>query len=75
VFQEAASYDAKTHQDLKVVSQPVTLKLPWASPGIRLFRPNSSTEAVERISGAQEIKLEIPDEVLLVEIQPPKATK
>jgi hypothetical protein len=30
---------------------------------------------VERISGAQEIKLEIPGEVLLVEIQPPKATK
>jgi hypothetical protein len=52
VFQEAASYDAKTHQDLEVLSQPVTLKLPWASPGIRLFRPNSSTEAVERISGA-----------------------
>jgi hypothetical protein len=75
VFQEAASYDAKTHQDLEVLSQPVTLKLPWASPGIRLFRPNSSTEAVERISGAQEIKLEIPGEVLLVEIQPPKATK
>ena len=75
LFQEAVSYDAKTHRDLPVASQPVTLKLPWASPEIRLFRPNASTEAVERASGAREIKLEVPDEVLLVEIRPPKASK
>ena len=75
LFQEAVSYDAKTHRDLQVASQPVTLKLPWASPEVRLFRPNSSTEAVERASGAREIKLEVPDEVLLVEIRPPNASK
>jgi hypothetical protein len=75
LFQEAVSYDAKTHKDLQVPPEPVTLKLPWASPEIRLFRPNSSTEAVERVSGAQEIKLEVPDEVLLVEIQPPRRAR
>jgi hypothetical protein len=75
LFQEAVSFDAKTHQDLQIASQPVTLKLPWASPEIRLFRPNSSAETAERVSAAREIKLEVADEVLLVEIQPPGATR
>ncbi|MGO8676913.1 MAG: hypothetical protein ACLQVX_13705 [Limisphaerales bacterium] len=75
LFQEAVSYDPKAHRDLRVPPEPVTLELPWISPEIRLFRPNSSPEAVERVSGAREIKLEVPDEVLLVEIQPPMAAK
>lgn len=75
LFHEAVSYDTKTRQDLSVPPEPVTLDLPWASPEIRLFRPNSSPEAVERVSGAREIKLQVPDEVLLIEIQPPRAAK
>ncbi len=75
LFQEAVSYDAKTHQDLPASPEPVTLRLPWTSPEIRLFRPNSSTDPVERVSGAREVKLEVPDEVMLVEIQPPKAAR
>ncbi len=75
LFQEAVSYDAKTHQDLQVSPEPVTLRLPWISPQIRLFRPNSSTDPVERVSGAREIKLEVPDEVMLVEIQTLKAAR
>jgi hypothetical protein len=72
LFQEAVSYDGKTHGDLEVPLQPVTLKLPWAAPEIRLFRPNSSIEPTERIAGSSEVRLEVPDEVLLVEIKPPK---
>ncbi|MGH7866341.1 MAG: hypothetical protein ACREP9_01645 [Candidatus Dormibacteraceae bacterium] len=75
LFQEAVSYDLRTRLDLDVQPQPVKLELPWISPEIRLFRPNSSTQEVKRVSGAREIELEVPDEVLLVEIQPPKAAK
>jgi hypothetical protein len=69
VFQEAVSYDAKTRSDLEVPLQPVTLKLPWASSEIRLFRPNRSSEPIEHIAVANEVMLQIPDEVLLVEIK------
>ena len=72
LFHEAVSYDAKTRGDLEVPLQPVTLKLPWTSPEIRLFRPNRSSEPIEHIAGANEVALQVPDEVLLVEVKPPK---
>jgi hypothetical protein len=72
LFQEAVSYDPKTRGDLEVPLQPVTLKLPWTSPEIRLYRPNRSSEPIEHIAGGNEATLQIPDEVLLVEIKPPK---
>ncbi|MGA2657527.1 MAG: hypothetical protein ABSH34_08405 [Verrucomicrobiota bacterium] len=72
LFEEAVSYDAKTRRDLEVPPVTVTLTLPWAAPEIRLFRPNASTEPTERIAASSEVKLEVPDEVLLVEIKPPQ---
>ncbi len=72
LFIEAVSYDSKARRDLKVSAQSVALKLPWTSPEIRLFRPNSSVEVLETITGSSEAKLQVPDEVLLVEITPPK---
>ncbi|MGO9200429.1 MAG: hypothetical protein ACLQM8_07805 [Limisphaerales bacterium] len=74
LFQEAASYDVKTHRDLGVPPAIVTLKLPWTAPEIRLFRPNDSAEPTERIAASSEVKLAVPDEVLLVEIKPPQQT-
>jgi hypothetical protein len=74
LFQEGVSYDAKAHRDLEVPPQPVTLKLPWTSSEIRLFRPNRSAEPEERIAGKSEIVLQVPDEVLLVKIKRSKET-
>jgi hypothetical protein len=74
LFQEADSYDAAAHRDLEAPLQPVTLKLPWAAPEILVFRPNTSIEPKQRVQGATEIRLETPDEVLLVEIKRPKET-
>ncbi len=70
LFQEAACYDAKTHRDLEVPPAAVTLSLPWTAPEIRLFRPNASAEPTERITKAAEIRLQVPDEVVLIEIKP-----
>ena len=75
LFQETVSYDPKTRGDLEVPSQPVTLKLPWTSPGVWLYRPNRSSEPTEHIAGSSEATLQVPDEVLLVEIKPPKHEK
>jgi hypothetical protein len=50
LFQEAASYDAKTRRDLEVPISTVTLKLPWTSPGIRLFRLNASADPAGRFA-------------------------
>jgi len=72
LFQEALSYEAKARRDLEVSLQPVTLKLPWTAPEIRLFRPNTSAAPTERIARSSEVRLEVPDEVLLVEIKPPQ---
>ena len=74
LFQEAASYDAKTRRDLEAPAVTVSLTLPWRAPGIRLFRPNASAEPTERIAASSEVKLAVPDEVLLVEIKPPQQT-
>jgi hypothetical protein len=70
LFQEAASYDAKIHRAPDVPLALATLSLPWTAPEIRLFRPNASAEPTERITLSSQAKLEIPDEVLLVEISP-----
>jgi hypothetical protein len=75
VFQEAVSYDAKTHQDLEVPAQQVTLELPWTAPEIQLFRPNSSAVPKESFADKREMTLEVSDEVLLVEIKPPRVLK
>ena len=74
LFQEAASYNAKTRRDLEVPPVTVSLKLPWTAPTIRLFRPNASVDPKEQIAGASEVSLAVSDEVLLVEIKPPSAT-
>jgi hypothetical protein len=74
LFQEAASYDAKTRRDLEVPPATVTLTLPWTAPQIRLFRPNASAGPTERIAASSEVELAVPDEVLLVEIKPPQQT-
>ncbi len=74
LFQEVAPYDAKTHRDLEVPQATVTLTLPWTAPEIRLFRPNASAEPTERLAASSQAKLEVPDEVLLVEIEPPQQT-
>jgi hypothetical protein len=74
LFQEAASYDAKTRRNLEVPPATVTLTLPWTAPEIRLFRPNDSAEPTERIAASSEVKLAVPDEVLVVEIKPPQPT-
>jgi hypothetical protein len=74
LFQEAASYDAKTRRNLEVPPATITLTLPWTAPEIRLFRPNDSAEPTERIAASREVKLAVPDEVLLVEIKPPQPT-
>ena len=71
LFQEAVSYDPKTRGDLEVPVQPITLKLPWTSPELRVFRPNSGAEPTARIAEASQVTLQVPDEVLLVEIRPP----
>ncbi|HEY5913828.1 MAG TPA: hypothetical protein VJA21_24835 [Verrucomicrobiae bacterium] len=71
LFQEAVSYDSKAHRDLEVPPQPVTLKLPWRAPEVRLYRPNSSIKPTEKREEVDEVKLEVPDEVLLVEIKRP----
>jgi ligand-binding sensor domain-containing protein len=71
LFQEAVSYDPKTRADLEVPVQSITLKLPWTSPELRVFRPNSGAEPTARIAGASQVALQVPDEVLLVEIKPP----
>jgi hypothetical protein len=72
IFQEAASYDAKTHRDLDPPATTVILSLPWTAPEIRLFRPNLSAEPTERLMTSSQAKLEVPDEVLLVEVIPPQ---
>jgi hypothetical protein len=74
LFQEAASYDAKTRRNLEVSRATVTLTLPWPAPEIRLFRPNDSAEPTERIAASSEVKLAVADEILLVEIKPPQPT-
>ncbi len=72
LFQEAVSYDSKAHRDLEVPPQPVTLKLPWRACEVRVYRPNSSAEPTGKFERVDEVKLEVPDEVLLAEIRPPK---
>jgi hypothetical protein len=54
LFQEGASYDTKTRGDLEVPLQPVTLKLPWISPGVRLYRPSRSSEPIGHFAGSSE---------------------
>ena len=73
LFQEAGSYDQKTQRDLEVPPVTVNLSLPWTASEIVVFRPNVSSEPKQRITQAGEIKLAVPDEVLLIEIRP--ATK
>ena len=70
LFQETVSYDAKTHRDLEVPLQPVTLKLPWTAPLIRLFCPNTSAEPAEEVASSREVRLQVTDALLLVEIKP-----
>jgi hypothetical protein len=59
----------KTRRDLMVQTQAVTLTLPWRAAEIHLFRPTSAIEPVKRLANVTGVKLEIPDEVLLVEIR------
>jgi hypothetical protein len=69
LFQEAVSYDVKERRDLVVEASPVTLTLQKPAR-IRIFRPNQSMEPTQAANVANKIKLEVPDEVLLVEIEP-----
>jgi hypothetical protein len=71
LFHEANSYDLKARHDIDVPAVSVTLKLPWTSSLVRLFRPNVSTAPVEQISKTKQVSLQVPDEVLLVEIKQP----
>jgi hypothetical protein len=70
LFQEAVSYDLKTRRDVDVLPQKVIVKLPWISPGIRVFRPNRTLEPTQSVEKASEVSLEVPDEVVLLEIKP-----
>lgn len=40
--------------DFVGVNTHLAPKLPWTSPGIRLFRPNASAEPTERIAAANQ---------------------
>ena len=73
LFQDSVSYDIKRRRDLEVPFQKVRLHLPWIATEIRTFRPNRSLEPVLRIENSRELDLEVPDEVLLVEIKPPNS--
>ena len=72
LFQEAVSYDPNAHRDLKVPPQAVALKLPWRASEVRVYRPNSSVEPTGKWEKVDELNVDAPDEVLLVEIKPPR---
>ena len=68
LFQEAVSYDPRAHRDLTVAAADVTLTLARPAASIRVFRPGQSVEPVVTRESIDELKLDVPDEVMLVEI-------
>lgn len=70
LFQEAVSFDAKAHRDLSVSAAGVTLALGRPAASVRVFRPGQSVEPLLSREAISELKLDVPDEVMLVEIRP-----
>lgn len=67
LFQEVVSFDLKTKEDVAPAPAPVTLRFGQSARRVRLFRPTQGTEPI-RTETSQELELNVPDEVLLVEI-------
>ncbi len=61
------SYNAKAHHDLDVAPAGVTLTLARPAASIRVFRPGQSVATVVARESIRELKLDVPDEVMLVE--------
>ena len=62
------SYDPRARRDLEVTPAGVTLTLARPAASIRVFRPGQSVATVVARESIRELKLDVPDEVMLVEI-------
>jgi hypothetical protein len=68
VWQEVSSYDTNKKTPLAVPARALEISFPQAPRSIRVFHPNTSEEAVQNVENADRISLQVPDEVLLLEI-------
>lgn len=68
LFHEVVSFDLKTKEDVAPAPAPLTLRFGHSAHRVRLFRPTQGTEPIRTVT-SQELDLNVPDEVLLVEIE------
>lgn len=72
LWQEVSSYNLEAKRDISVVDRKVTLTLNQSISKAVIYRPNRSVTPLEQHSSPRRLTLEVPDELLIVELTPPK---
>lgn len=70
LWQEVPSYDLETEMDITVNDRELTLTFDQPIKEAAIYRPNMSESPLERQSSPRRLVLEVPDEVVVVEIRP-----
>jgi hypothetical protein len=70
LWQEATSYDIKTHTDLPVQERPVTLILETPIRQMFLYRPNVRIVPITLYNRPRQVPLSVPDAVLILQLIP-----
>lgn len=70
LWQEVPSYDLETEKNIAVDDRELTLTFNQPIKEAAIYRPNMSESPLERHSSPRRLVLEVPDEVLVVEITP-----
>jgi hypothetical protein len=69
---EVVSFDTKAKQDLAVAPHEVVVKFAAPIAKVTIHKPSSATEPVATFAATGEIKVSVPDELLVIEIAPGK---
>jgi hypothetical protein len=73
LWQEVSSYDLEAKRDISVVDRKVTLTLDRSISEAVIYRPNRSATPLEQHSSPRRLTLDVPDELLVVELTPSKS--
>jgi hypothetical protein len=72
LWQEVSSYDLKAERDISVPDRKVTLTLDQSISKAAIYRPNRSMTPIKQYSSPRRLTLEVPDELLVIELSPSK---